>query len=122
MESLIDRWAQMRRWERGLVLANLCYFLLLIWGHILVHPYYGEYMDLSGFRILFVPFLGITTEAYLLPIACVYYGVWCISCALLVQQLGEKTGTIAWSLAMVVLWLIILLYYTLATFSVSFPA
>ncbi|HEX2995607.1 MAG TPA: hypothetical protein VHP14_12330 [Anaerolineales bacterium] len=118
MESLIDRWAQMRRWERGLVLGNIFYFTLAACGHIVVHPY-GEYMDLSEGRAVFVLFIGITTEAYMLPLSCIYYGVWCGCSALFVQWLGEKAGMIVLFLLVTLLGFAILVYYTLATFSLS---
>lgn len=76
MESLIDRWTQMRRSERGLVFGNVCYFAL------------------GGCSLTIASFLEITTEVSMLPLACVYYGVWCVCSALLVEWLGEKVGMI----------------------------
>ncbi|HEX2997283.1 MAG TPA: hypothetical protein VHP14_20840 [Anaerolineales bacterium] len=101
MESIIDRWTQMRRWERGLVFGNLCYFAFVACG------------------LVFVPVFGITTETYMLPLACVYYGAWCVCGALLVQWLGEKVGMVTCFLLMFLFDFAIFLYYALSTFSIS---
>ncbi|HMB22268.1 MAG: hypothetical protein ACM33V_00010 [Chloroflexota bacterium] len=101
MESLIDRWAQMRPWERGLAFGNLCYFAFVVCG------------------LVFMPVLEIAAETYMLPLACAYYGAWCVCGALLVQWLGEKAGMITCFLLMTLLGFAIFIFYTLATFSIS---
>jgi hypothetical protein len=117
MESFTALWSKTPRWARGLILGNLCYFAIAGCGLILMIPN-GDYIDLAGFEIIFIPFLGITTDSYLLPIAFVYYGVWCACSALFVQWLGEGTGMIMLFISMVVLGIVVIIY-AFANFSFS---